>query len=1252
MDFDRAVDAGMAIRMPLSEEDLVLGFERLVAVGVKTTLDAGQSEARLANLLRGQHYSRGLAFLKQGTPTNNTSTAPSVFPPSDLGGSNSYEIERKDPLASDGSDGSHFVRALGLPREVVDHVARADAKEQEAARAMNIALWPATIGYFLEAMLGLRAEQILSARDHFVDFVRGRGPFPAFRVGGTPYGLLPIASHNRSLLLPGASSAEEIISKIIRGQGIWVNGAKKVPRIGSTSDPDKDLLEVLSMDASAQEVRIRASVGGKFVAKLPAEKGYIIENWKKQTAAVSTALSKIMSDLELPTFPEPPLHENVPLLQMTFGSKSHIYKHPICSQILSEEKPLDPNYIQDLLDLSANQDLDSAKQATRPSPELLYLMLRQSLLHVFDAEAFAILSKNGIISDPFRSEPEIIDSSGDVPRTAWQRLDYTISDLTGGDNLWRYLQRESPAVSAYRSALANLQPLPTAELQRLFTETLDVCSHRLDAWATSLATRRLEEMRKKNPFGSYLGGFAFVNDLHPLPEGQTQNRSKGGFVQAPSMIHASAAAVLQSGFLTHSQNGSSSFDINLSSKRVRKARFVLDNVRQGQFLGAVLGYSLERGLHDRELEVLIDPLRKLYPAPTTALSPDDQPDPLKVRNAVVDGLALRKAWKDNKIPYGTEDLPASAPAGLEDELKALDDLIDSVADLLTAESIYQMVKGNTSAASASLDTMARGARPHDPEILNQPRTGTSLTHRVLMVLGGDIILVDAWRNAPLTPRAEAEPFLNRWAGQILGDPRAVKCTANYQLSVEGGRKEGSMVVTLKDLAIRPIDFLELVSHHDSGSELNQRIAEVVLRSFPKAEQIEIVFAAESGWDRNSTRTFPEILEVARTINSVIGSARPLRPKDLVHPASSDSAKGANLMGEEALARARDAKNALASMMIRLKREIKQMEEQGKAEDRAELRQVLKGASLFGLQGMFPITADLKNLEDSELLSMAKRALKELEKRMENVDDLLKNQTSALVDDLKVKLAIDITKEVFGKDFVFLPRFKPAEPKVLAKAMDVGLKGLINPDQGQRDNVMRKWMQQASRVRKPLERWRKLWLYAQALGVPPARLDVAQLHTQDGDRWAALPFASEEKRPTSGMLSLVFYRPSILGLFISPAANAPWAGLMLDEWTEMIPSLSENVGISFPFDNPGAEAAQTVLIAVPSTDSPNWQLDVLIDAINCTLDLMKARLANAENLEGLSQLLPLTFLADNTDQDAISAAIANKIVADPINNGGS
>ena len=59
--------------------------------------------------------------------------------------------------------------------------------------------------------------------------------------------------------------------------------------------------------------------------------------------------------------------------------------------------------------------------------------------------------------------------------------------------------------------------LKTDKLSMLMRGTLDLSSHRLDAWVTSFATKRLKTMRQKDPAGVYLGGYGWLEDLQPGP---------------------------------------------------------------------------------------------------------------------------------------------------------------------------------------------------------------------------------------------------------------------------------------------------------------------------------------------------------------------------------------------------------------------------------------------------------------------------------------------------------------------------------------------------------------------------------------------------------------------------------------------------------------------------------------------------------------------------------------------------------------
>ena len=47
--------------------------------------------------------------------------------------------------------------------------------------------------------------------------------------------------------------------------------------------------------------------------------------------------------------------------------------------------------------------------------------------------------------------------------------------------------------------------------------TLDLSAHRLDAWVTSIATKRLAAMRIDGPMGQYVGAYGWLENLKPIP---------------------------------------------------------------------------------------------------------------------------------------------------------------------------------------------------------------------------------------------------------------------------------------------------------------------------------------------------------------------------------------------------------------------------------------------------------------------------------------------------------------------------------------------------------------------------------------------------------------------------------------------------------------------------------------------------------------------------------------------------------------
>ena len=117
-----------------------------------------------------------------------------------------------------------------------------------------------------------------------------------------------------------------------------------------------------------------------------------------------------------------------------------------------------------------------------------------------------------------------------------------------------------------------------------------------------------------------------------------------------------AAAVLRGAYLTHFDPAHpEKMAVNLSSARVRTASSLLDGVRNGQELGALLGYQFERGLHDGHgdpsLNQYIPLFRAQYPLLADKITPDESGSPIETK-----GVAQRAG----RLCPGRGRLPARA----------------------------------------------------------------------------------------------------------------------------------------------------------------------------------------------------------------------------------------------------------------------------------------------------------------------------------------------------------------------------------------------------------------------------------------------------------------------------------------------------------------------------------------------------------------------------------------------------------------
>lgn len=241
----------------------------------------------------------------------------------------------------------------------------------------------------------------------------------------------------------------------------------------------------------------------------------------------------------------------------------------------------------------------------------------------------------GLAPDEPHHEPALVDFDPRAadPTATWGRyLDRVVPGLSAeplAESIHRLGAGDHPAAARLddvRADLRHLARLPSATLDLLLHEVLDAYSYRLDAWLTSLATSRLSARRDAGVRGVIVGAYGWVEDLRPAQpptpidpppddEPDVVAGDSSGFVHAPSLGQATTAAVLRSGHLSHGDaaDGVHPLAIDLSSRRVRVAQQLLDGIGAGQPLAALLGYRFERGLHDRGLDVYIEPFRRVAP---------------------------------------------------------------------------------------------------------------------------------------------------------------------------------------------------------------------------------------------------------------------------------------------------------------------------------------------------------------------------------------------------------------------------------------------------------------------------------------------------------------------------------------------------------------------------------------------------------------------------------------------------------------
>lgn len=224
--------------------------------------------------------------------------------------------------------------------------------------------------------------------------------------------------------------------------------------------------------------------------------------------------------------------------------------------------------------------------------------------------------------------------------------------------------------------------------------------------------------------------------------------------------------------------------------------------------------------------------------------------------------------------------------------------------------------------------------------------------------------------------------------------------------------------------------------------------------------------------------------------------------------------------------------------------------------------------------------------------------------------------------------IDDLRALFGERFTVAPLFTAPDRGGLDAALAAGARPAFLGDDRAAPLA---WLQRAGRVREPAGRLALVLAYGDE-AAPHNALAVAQLPL--ASRWVALDF--EDDQPPAAATSL---------LFCGAVPAGPLAGLLVDEWVEVVPARRVTTGIGFHFDEPGARAPQAVLLAVHPEPGARWSLDLLADIVSETADLARIRAVGPEEMPWVGRLAPALYFADNRLGDTLSVNFESLVQAD-------
>ena len=817
-DFQVAVREGMGtIIKDLEQVKQIERADWLIAVGLNQTSD---SRIVLEEILRRNNAMGDFAIFPQDSPTNNSDSA--TTPLASLETDAEKYLQKTRMKIPEGDipneigeqinenilDSQRLANIFKLASSTVSEMAGTNLSEMTEAAAMASLLWIPCTALFQQLWKNQFSQYFSNWQacdNFFTKYVRARGILPIIRVGENPYGILPVISLHHCTEAHRNNPDEFNYEWLDFIKDNFLELSKHLPTIEQASDEERyeTLLEIIRSLPVSKSVDVR-----KFDSRKPFDMtadpkalGCPLVRDKTSDMApcvdtpfAETAYLCALSNMNNPDFDPNSIQidEDSPLLK-------RLIKYFLLLKFGRRTPPSRPT----IREREVNTDIVKIGQtASRPSGQKTTTIIGR----VIDRTSGQALGGT-FVSLKGTARRVLTNDRGEFAFTEVPSGDRSIAVSHSGYDTFEFaVNTENLDANAAINASVPLSPIVERgcdivadaarllkrihpdKLEILLLETLDLFSHRVDAWLTGIANSQLLECQRKNTQAPPTGVFGWLEKPGKLEMTQPQPE----FIQTPSVQQATTAAILRNAAINNgTDDNSGAFQINLSSAQIRKGLWYFEGLRQGHLSGELLGYQLERMIHEESAkpkaqitEADIFALRETYPL--SLQETFDEEGNMTSILTIIDGEKFLSEETRPKFK----------------KVKArLNQIKDAATDIALCEVVNE--DSNIERRGGWLDFLDGNELPPEPKFIQSHRTGDVHGTKIFLpMMPSSNLLAD---ESITNPRIIADPILADFCESLMPDFGSKEIVA--ELTNSDRKKTRPIIFFARELNMAPIDLV-------------------------------------------------------------------------------------------------------------------------------------------------------------------------------------------------------------------------------------------------------------------------------------------------------------------------------------------------------------------------------------------------------------------------------------------------------------